>query len=347
MASVDDLILARRERWEALRALLDRAGSDPRRLDAHEIEALSRRYRQIVADLALARRDFPSHDVVAYLNGLAARAYPLVYRSPAGSWRRIAGFFCEQFPAVYRASGWFVLAAFLLFSLPALAGFLLVLADPTLGEQVLPPALTRLVRDGILWTDIPAAQRPLAASTIATNNLQVAILAFAGGILLGTLTVYVLVLNGLLFGAIFGYTRVYGLDSSLAALVSPHGYLELTVVFIAGGAGLRLAWAIVHPGLLARRDRLVQAGREAVTLLVGAAPILLLAGLIEAFVSPSSAPDGAKLVLGPLAGLGLQLLVSGPALRGRPGRRSDGRAHGPEHGPGAESGRMSRGNWER
>ena len=140
-----------------------------------------------------------------------------------------------------------------------LAGFLVVLADPQLAEQVLPADLTRVVRDGQLWTDIPAERRALAASTIATNNIRVSILAFAGGILLGTLTVYVLVLNGLLFGAIFGYTHLYGLDGSLLAFVSPHGYLELTVIFIAGGAGLRMAWGIVHPGLLWRRDALVRA----------------------------------------------------------------------------------------
>ena len=102
-----------------------------------------------------------------------------------------------------------------------------------------------MVREGRLWTDIPGLLRPLAASVIATNNIQVSILAFAGGILLGTLTVYVLVLNGLLFGAMFGYTHLYGLDGQLVAFVSPHGYMELTVIFIAGGAGLRIAWAIV------------------------------------------------------------------------------------------------------
>ena len=150
MASVDDLILARRERWEALQALIDRAGNDPRRLEAAEIEQLGRLYRQVTSDLALARRDFPHEQVVDYLNGLATRAYPLVYRAPASSWRRIGRFFLQDFAARYRAAGWFILAAFLLFALPALAGFLITLADPPLAEQVLPPELTRVVREGRL-----------------------------------------------------------------------------------------------------------------------------------------------------------------------------------------------------
>jgi uncharacterized membrane protein SpoIIM required for sporulation len=333
VASVDDLILARRERWEALRTLLDRAGSDPRRLEAFEIERLSYLYRQVVSDLALARRDFPHDQVVAYLNALAARAYPLVYRAPVGSWRRLWQFFLVEFPARYRASGWFVLTAFLLFALPAVAGFLVVLGNPPLAELVLPPDLTRVVREGRLWTDIPGILRPLAASAIATNNIQVSLLAFAGGILLGTLTVYVLILNGLMLGAIFGYTHLYGLDGRLAAFVSPHGYLELTVIFIAGGAGLRVAWAILHPGLLGRRDALVRAGQEAVLLVIGAMPLLVVAGLIEGFVSPSGLPDGLKLVFGLLTGIALHFWLLGPAVWRRVGLGTRGRRERTPHPP--------------
>ena len=297
MSSIDELILTRRERWEALRALLDRAGSDPRRLEAAEIERLSQLYRQVVSDLALARRDFPGDQVEAHLNGLAARAYPLVYRAPVGSWRRLEQLFLQDFPARFRAAGWFMLAAFLLFALPAVAGFFVVVNDPPLAEQILPADLTRVVREGRLWTEIPVAVRPVAASTIATNNIQVSLLAFAGGVLLGTLSVYVLVYNGLSFGAVFGYTHLYGLDGRLAGFVSPHGYLELTVVFIAGGAGLQLAWAVVHPGLLRRRDALVRAAQEAVLLVLGAIPILLLAGAVEGFISPSDLPLAIKLAI--------------------------------------------------
>jgi uncharacterized membrane protein SpoIIM required for sporulation len=316
VAGVDEFILARQARWEALRSLIGRAGNDPRRLQAAEIEQLGRLYRQVTSDLAVARRDFPRDEVIDYLNGLASRAYPLVYRSPSGSWQQIRRFFLQDFAARYREAGWFIFAAFLLFALPAVASFLIVLADPELAEQVLPSELTRTVRDGRLWTDISPQERALAASTIATNNIRVSLLAFAGGILLGTLTVYILVLNGLLFGALLGYTHLYHLDLSLLAFVSSHGYLELTVVFIAGGAGLEMAWAPIHPGLLSRRDALVLAARRAVMLVVGAVPVLVVAGLIEGFVSPShSVPDGAKFAIGMVTGLALHLWLSGPALR--------------------------------
>ena len=318
MAYIDEFILQRRPGWDELRALIGRAGRDPRRLDAAEIERLGQLYRRVVSDLALARRDFPRDQVTAYLNDLATRAYPLVYRAPAGSWRRLGRFFWEGFPRLYRENGAFVFAAFLMFALPALAGYLAVLASPPLAEPVLPPEMTALVRSGRLWTDAmgEGGGAPPFASLVATNNLQVSVLAFAGGMLLGTLTVYVLILNGLLFGVVFAYTGAYGLAGRLAAFVSPHGYVELTIIFIAGGAGLRLAWAVLQPGLLRRRDALAVAGHKSALLILGAAPLLLLAGLIEGFVSPSPRlPDWAKLAIGPLTGLALHAYLLSPSLR--------------------------------
>jgi uncharacterized membrane protein SpoIIM required for sporulation len=221
-----------------------------------------------------------------------------LYRAPAGAWRRLARFFLQDFPRHFRAAGPFVLAAFLMFALPALVGYLLVVADPLAAEQLLPPQVTSAVRDGRLWTEMAQDSRPLFSSLIMTNNIRVTVLAFGGGMLLGTLTTYVLLTNGLSIGAIFGYTQTYGLAGDLAAFISPHGYLELSVVFIAGGAGLQLGWSVLHPGLLARRDALGRAAQRAVVLLLGAVPLLVVAGLIEGFVSPSGLPNGLKYALG-------------------------------------------------
>ena len=322
MATVDELIQARRARWEQLAFLLQRAGSDPRRLQATEIEQLSQVYRHVVSDLAVARRDFPQDQLVGYLNGLAVRAYPLVYRAPVGSWQRLAQFFLVEFPARYRQSAPFILAAFLLFAVPAVIGFLVVVTNPQLAEAILPAPMTRGVREGHLWTEMSPAARPWFASMIATNNIQVSLLAFAGGILLGTLTVYAMALNGLLFGAVVGYTSLYGLHGELLAFVSSHGYLELTIIFIAGGGGLKMAWAIVQPGLLRRRDALIRAAQEATLLVVGALPILLVAGLIEGFISPAEViPNWFKYGFGLLTGIALHLFLLGPSVWARLGLR--------------------------
>jgi uncharacterized membrane protein SpoIIM required for sporulation len=298
LAAVDDFITAHRGGWEDLESLVRRAGQDPRGLTAEEIERLGQLYRHVTSDLAVARRDFPLDQATRYLNDLAARAHPLLYRAPAGAWRRLGHFFLLEFPRLFRSAGPFVLVAFLMFMLPALAGYLVASANPGAAEKLLPDTVTRTVRQGHLWTSISANERPVASSFIMTNNIRVAILSFAGGILLGTLAAYVLVSNGLSLGAIMGYTQAYGLAADLGAFVSPHGYLELSVIFISGGAGLQLGWAVLSPGLLSRRDALGQAAQRAAQLLLGAVPLLVVAGLIEGFVSPSGLPDVLKYTFG-------------------------------------------------
>ena len=196
-----------------------------------------------------------------------------------------------------------MLIAFLLFSVPAVLSFAVANLDPTAAEAVLPPTVTADVRRGRLWTDIPPRARPLASSFIMTNNVKVAIFAFAGGILLGMFTLYVLVYNGIHFGSVLGYVWAFGLGPDLLAFVAPHGVLELSVIFFSGGAGLQLGWSTLRPGLLSRRDALTRAAQRAVLLLLGSLPLLVLAGLIEGFVSPSGLPREVKWTLGPLTGV--------------------------------------------
>src|SRR3712207_2349198 len=111
MAAVDEFISAHRAGWEELERLLRVAGQDPRRLQATELERLGQLYRHVTSDLAIARRDFPHDRATRYLNDLAARAHPVLYRAPAGSWRRLGRFFFQEFPRLYRAAGPFVVTA--------------------------------------------------------------------------------------------------------------------------------------------------------------------------------------------------------------------------------------------
>jgi len=119
------------------------------------------------------------------------------------------------------------------------------------------------------------------------NNIRVAFLAFASGMTGGLLTLWVLVDNGLILGGLTGLTAYYGMGFELWSFVIGHGVLELSVIFMAGGSGLMLGWAMLHPGLLRRRDALIAAARDAVSLLLGAVPLLFVAGAIEGFLSPA------------------------------------------------------------
>ncbi len=123
-----------------------------------------------------------------------------------------------------------------------------------------------------------------------TNNMSVGFTTFAFGITAGLGTIYMMAFNGLLIGVIGMACWLSGMSVQLWSFVAPHGVLELPAIFIAGGAGLRIAQGLLFPGVLPRRDSLAKAGVDAVQLLLGTIPILIIAGLIEAFVSPTGLP---------------------------------------------------------
>jgi uncharacterized membrane protein SpoIIM required for sporulation len=120
------------------------------------------------------------------------------------------------------------------------------------------------------------------------NNIQVSFLAFASGLTAGLLTLWILFFNGLMLGTLTGLTSFYGIGFELWTFVIGHAFIELTIIFISGGSGLMLGWAILHPGLMRRRDALALAARKAVYLLLGAVPWLVVAGTIEGFISPNN-----------------------------------------------------------
>ena len=289
--TADQLFQSRQSDWQALTRLLDRGRGRLGALSPADINELSRLYRATTADLALAQRDFPGHRLTLYLNQLVARAHAFIYQDDPLTLRRLKQYLVVGFPRTFRANLSFFLAAFLLFLLPAvLVGVITyfqpqvvrVLLGAETQEYVLP-----LIEQGELWTNIPVAERPYTAAFIMQNNIRVSIMAFGGGILAGLLTVYAMIFNGLLVGSLLGLTAHYGIGFDLATFMVGHGVIELTVIFMAGGAGLMMGWAIIRPGLFRRRDALVLAAQEAVQLILPAVPLLLIAGLIEGFISPA------------------------------------------------------------
>jgi uncharacterized membrane protein SpoIIM required for sporulation len=148
-----------------------------------------------------------------------------------------------------------------------------------------------------MWTHSVVAIKPLASSSIMTNNLSVSFTTFAAGITAGLGTIYMIVFNGLLIGVIGTACAQARMSLQLWSFVAPHGVLELPAIFIAAGAGLRLATGLLFPGVLPRMQSLAIAGREGVRLLLGAIPMLFVAGIIEAFVSPTELAVKLKFLL--------------------------------------------------
>jgi uncharacterized membrane protein SpoIIM required for sporulation len=310
----EDFIQRKRGSWERLGALLDRAGASLAALSADEIQELGRLYRQASSDLALARRDFPRHPVSDYLNGLVARGHGAIYRGDQAGAGRIGAFFRVTFPRTFRETWPFTLAAFLMFLLPAIAAFVITYRDPSLGS-VLMPGAEQVIADvqagNEWWQRINQDGRSLSSAEIMTNNIGVAFRAFAGGVTFGIYTLVVLATNGLMLGVVAGAAQRFSFATNLWGFVAAHGVIELSVIFIAGGAGLQLGWALLHPSLLTRRAALVLAARRAVLLLLGCVPLLVIAGLIEAFISPSVLPLAVKLLVALGSGLALAAYLLG------------------------------------
>lgn len=300
----DRLIVRRRNEWARLEALLaERGGAD----SAVRTEELGWRYREASADLALARRAFPTDPATRYLNDLVERAHRKLYRGQQHGVRAIGQFYRETFPRLFRETYRYTVAAFVTVLVGFALAYIATFVRPSLAESFVPggSGVIETIKEGRTWFDTPPTERPFVSSFIMTNNIRVSLLCFAGGVLLGIPTIFVLLQNGLQLGSIAGLTQVYGIHGALWSFVAAHGFLELSVIFISGGAGLRVARGIIRPGLLSRRESIAIAGRSATLIACGCVPFLVVAGTLEGFVSPSGLPAGVKLAIGLMTAIAL------------------------------------------
>lgn len=280
-------------------------------------------YRQTAADLSTAREDAASAPLARHLNDLLARSHNLVYSGAARA--RPAGalhFYRHEFPRIFRQTLPFTAAAFALFVAGAIGAVALAAADPGFERFILSGKMMDTIERREMWTHGIVAIKPFASTAIMTNNISVSLAACATGIFAGVGTIYMMVFNGLLLGVIGGACLRAGMSLQLWSFVAPHGTLELPAIFIAGGAGLVLARGILAPGTLPRRDAIAAAGATAIRLLLGVLPMLVLAGLIEGFISPTDVAPSVKFVIG--AAMFVLLAVY---LSRRPNRRTDDRTN--------------------
>ncbi|MBF2075603.1 MAG: stage II sporulation protein M [Synechococcales cyanobacterium C42_A2020_086] len=302
--------IARREQsWRQLDQLLKQAeGRGLRSLQAEEIQALASLYRSVSADLARARTQQVSTVIVQNLQSLTARSYTQIYQgSRHQEWRAVWQFYRWGFPAVVQQSRGAIALATTLFIAATSVSWWFAWQDPTFLELIVPPDLIEQVRDRQeLWTGNIVGIEPFASTSIMVNNIQVSFAAVVGGIPAGLLTLYVVLLNGILIGAIGALVGQNHLAYPFWAFVFPHGALELPAIFLAAGAGFLLAQAVLFPGRYRRLDALRQQGQQAAQLVFGIVPLLVIAGIIEGFVSPNPAiPDWINYVVGVILFMGL------------------------------------------
>jgi uncharacterized membrane protein SpoIIM required for sporulation len=287
-----------RPHWARLEELVSRAGRSGASALAHrELQELALLYRQAASDLSVVREDPASQQFAHYLNQLLGRAHNLIYMSRKAQPRSILHFYRVTFPEIFHETLPYTLAAFILFFAAAVAGFLMCLADPGFERYLLGGQMMDTIERHEMWTHSIITVKPLASSAIMTNNLSVSLATFALGITAGVGTAWMLVMNGLLFGVVNAACWDGRMSIPLWSFVAPHGVLELPAIFIAGGAGLLLARGLLFPGTLPRRASLEQAGGLAVRLVLGVLPMLVLAGIIEGFISPTDLRPAIKFSL--------------------------------------------------
>ena len=295
---VDAFTAAHQVEWDRLSLLIRRR----RHMTGDDADELVRLYQRASTQLSQLRGSAGADPVrVARLATLVARARSAVTGTQASSWAMVARFALRDFPAaIYRARWWWLGAA---------AGSILIAVatawwiarSPSVQGALLPPAEAKALVQQQFQGYYSASPASAFAAKVWTNNVWVAAQALIYGILLGIPTLFVLLENAINLGVDGGFLFAHGKGVLFFSLILPHGMLELSAVFLAAAAGLRLGWTVIDPGSRPRGQALAEEGRAMITITLGLIVVLGVSGLIEAFVTPSPLPTWARISIGAVA----------------------------------------------
>jgi uncharacterized membrane protein SpoIIM required for sporulation len=268
-------ILKRRPHWDRLSALLTQSDANGLgQLSRAELQEMALLYRQVAADLSVLRQDSTARAYAQHVNQLLARAHHIIYSGRKTNLRTLIRFLWDEYPAIFQRQIGFVLAALVVSVAWGVLGAVITSVHPEFMRMFVSPKMIETMEQHHLWTESVVTVAPLASSAIMTNNLSVCFVSFAGGILFGLGSFYSLVTNGLMLGVVGVACHQYGMSLALWSFV----------------AGFRLGYAMLFPGALRWRDSVARGGIEATRLVSGIIPLLIVAGTLEGFFSPSQAP---------------------------------------------------------
>ena len=264
------------------------------------MQELALLYRQVAADLSVLRQDSTAGSYVLHVNQLLARAHHIIYSSRKTNLLTLFRFLRDEYPASFQKQIGFVLASLAISVAWGLLGAAITSARPEFMRHFVGPEMIATMERHEMWTKSVVSVAPMASSAIMTNNLSVSFVTFAGGIVFGLGTFWFLFTNSIMLGVIGAACHQYGMSVALWSFVAPHGSLELPSIIIAGGAGFRLGHSMLFPGALRWKDSVARGGIEATRLISGIVPMLVVAGCLEGFFSPSQAPVWLKFTVGGL-----------------------------------------------
>lgn len=297
---VDAFVAAHNAEWRRLEQLVNRR---VRRLSGEEIDELVELYQRAATHLSVVRSSSPEPALIGRLSGLVARGRAAVTGAQTPMWRDVARFATVSFPATAYRMRWWWLGSTLISLLVATGIAIWVARDPQVQTSLLSPQEIRRLVDhdfANYYTDHAAGA---FAFQVWVNNAWVAAQSLIFGILLGLPTIYVLFTNDLNVGVSGGLMFAHGKGAIFFGLILPHGMLELTAVFLASAAGLRLGWTVIDPGPRRRGQALAQEGRAAMSIAIGLIGVLAVSGAIEGFVTGHVHTTWLRIAIGVLAEL--------------------------------------------
>ena len=291
---VDAFVAAHRAEWDRLDSLARRRG----RLSGPEADEFVALYRRASTHLSVLRSTAPDPALLAKLSALVGRARTAIAGSPDPGWGDVVTFLTQRFPAaVYRSRNWWVPTALAFVAIASLIAWWVAATPAVQATIAAPEEIRQLVERDFedYYSANPAAS---FAAQVWTNNAWVAAGTLVLGVFLGLPVLYILSINAVNVAVAAGLMAAHGRLDIFFGLITPHGLLELTAVFVAAGMGLRLGWTVIDPGPRSRGEALAEQGRVAVGMAVGLTGVLLVSGVIEAFVTPSGLPTWARIAIG-------------------------------------------------
>lgn len=296
-----------KDNWKRLEDLLEMQGGGLRGLSRLEVREFGELYRRAASDLAIARAETRDPKLINYLNSLVIRAHGRIYRADSNGVAIVGKFFAEELPRTFRANWRYMAISGGIFFAFAIFGFIAAWIDPNFTHFVGLSGVTEQIRSGNQWWLSLNEANQIGAGFILSNNILVTFRAFAMGALLGVGAIYDIAFFGAHVGGVFGAS--YNLNPPFAAalgtFVVGHGVIEISTVFFCGGAGMMIGYSIINPGDLTRGQALKKKGMEAAKIVIGSACFLVVAGIIEGFLSPSDLPPAVKIATGVGTGLAM------------------------------------------
>ncbi len=283
------------EKWRSYEKKL----IDPKKLSADDI---SRIYVHLTEDLAYARANYPKTQVETFLNEMTVKVHNLIYRNKPENVSRWSRYWRDEVPDLLKESYPQIGYSFLIFSIGIFIGFLSAANDDTFIRLILGDTYVNMTLENIEKGDPMAVYKGMSESTmffaITVNNIRVALLAFAMGILFSVGTGYILLQNGIMLGAFHHLFFEHGLFDETILTIWIHGTLEISAIVIAGGAGLVMGNGILFPGTYPRITSFQRSARKGLKIVMSLVPFFIIAGFLESFITRKTDwPLSAKIVI--------------------------------------------------